>query len=294
MRRMQVQPLLQHDLSKERLALPQAPLQGPQNLRRISPPGPDNIRIIKFEMDAAGPKFDWVRFIDLGEPTRSINMACGIIPPPCMAGYPGHIDNAITFNEVLDRKMGPLFQFTGLSPGSTPNKSFEKLDPFLARLNTRPMLFWGENDVDATDFRHILDKTPTIEAVRINCMGDIAVRRRPTVEKEVLPRSTCNYDTHIDLPIAIKVGVPLTALSVGTITTVRKDKKHLLVAHVRALVDYCQTLTNEFARQHPTTPWKREEEAQREPVDGFATFYNAWVKKDENKEFAGAPGPYDI
>lgn len=193
---------------------------------------------------------------------------------------------------------------------------------------------------DTTDLRHIVDNllseikqmadkveletpvtVPTIEGVRINCLGHIIVDNHLPVEKRIVPLSTCNTATALDLPVATKVGIPLVltaieprrswrdkcdakgtayisnpflevlhstqASSMGSMVAVHKDKKRLLVAHVLALIDYLTGLGSEADRQQNASP------------EGFAKYYETWVMKGGALGFGADAydahlGPYDV
>jgi hypothetical protein len=261
------------------------------------------------------------------------------------------VDNEpfFTYNPIIEREIEPIF---GLHPSppeipswnSIGNRSFFKIDPKLSINTHGSMFFYGTGDLDTMDLRHIIDcllltivpvrvlsqpldayvAAPRAEGVRINCIGHIKIHGHLPIEKKLLPLSTCNDTTALDLVIGMKIGIPLvltpvapgslwqhrcggdgkpyttndilgTLLSgdgfrLGTMVAVRRDKKSLLPAHVQALFNYVKSFSEGGSQ---AAHWMNASK------EGFAQYYKSWVEEGgaqgpRGTTYETSPGPYEV
>ncbi|KAF2252888.1 hypothetical protein BU26DRAFT_211098 [Trematosphaeria pertusa] len=178
-------------------------------------------------------------------------------------------------------------------------------------------------------------EAPTVEGVKVSCYGDSVFCHRPAYEPfEVSVKDLEDSTPLMTVPVTDVIGIPMAVAPsplalpwrgrhsihydhaahnlrfsllnpnfiggcVGTPVLARKDRKPLHVAHVHALVGYCQMVG---ARLHTETvpqnaavyKTRAQHLLTHASRDDFAEFYRQWLGKEQNRQYRGVLSPYEI
>lgn len=262
-----------------------------------SRPSTDSVRAIYFPLDGPAPEFIWIK-VRLGDTIRNLYLPVPTSFPPAALPYvdPPHYIGYLEANPILKRSYpGRIGSWSpGLLMENWPqNKSCAKIDKALPKIVFGPVIYFGMcRDLDTVDFCNTVDHTRDIywkvimdkvyrfqgqvkvEAIRLNCLGDININDRPAVEKYLLPVTWCDDEVAKKLPLGDEIELPLVmrnfanplawrkrktndgtpcvtnekvaildplklGQNAGSVGVVRKDKKPILLPHMMALLDYC-------------------------------------------------------
>ncbi|KAL7919967.1 hypothetical protein ACQKWADRAFT_322548 [Trichoderma austrokoningii] len=244
----------------------------------------------------------------------------------------------IQYNARLKRKLVDTiyicYRDTFLIDGSRPNQSIARVVSTQAGQYydwRGPVLVYGMTglhvdqgkyrDLDMDDFRHVFDyllsynykpaaTTKTINAVRINCLGDQKMCNKPAFESVEILSTDPIFSSHDTSDIARRIGLPIFTHrlppnpawandDVGSVLVVRQDMKPLHPLHVEALCKYCQDDIG-LLLAHSLGDYEPEKPMEKEAVLAMIcrpTFVISWYKLLDEKLSTGneadAPYPYD-
>jgi hypothetical protein len=203
-------------------------------------PTSDHRRAVLFNQDKKKPEFiwlrrKWIRDIDVDGDGYHILETAEIIGDDTLEKH-SPIQYNTRLKRALPNTINIIYRDTFLVDGSRPNKSVASVTAtqpgeyhdwrglIIAHADLGQGLHsTGWKDFDMIDFRHVNDYflsyayTPPeaqatvrrVKGVRINCLGDVKMLKRPRFEDIELPTTDVIFTKHDTSDIANRIGIPI-------------------------------------------------------------------------------------